>query len=460
MKIKNKKTKFVIISTALILVLSFFFIKEVIGDSGKFRYLKSLLSTQQKQLITKYLFAYKIVSQQKINFLQNEISELSFYKELYFKENLIDIEVIKTENIKLSNDKILEKYQIINGFYSPINNKKKKAYPVGYLDFHENSIFILSSRGILAFKNKLNNQKNFKQIKNNINEFISIEQFKKGDYYSLRDLFIHKNKIFVSFIDEIKKDCWNTSLIYGDINYKNITFKKLFSAEECVHSKNNIDKEFAGTQSGARIVNFDDNNVLLSIGEYRNRYLAQKNDSVNGKIIKINIHNNNYEIISMGHRNPQGLYFDKDQNFILETEHGPKGGDEINIIEVDKIDNEKILNYGWAIVSDGEHYKKSKKKYEKYPLYKSHSKYGFIPPIKSFVPSIGISQITKIASNKYVASSMKDKSLYFFELDEEKKLKNLKRVEVYERVRDLNFYDNKLYLFLEGSTSIGVINLN
>ena len=232
----------------------------------------------------------------------------------------------------MSNDKILEKYQIINGFYSTINNKKKKAYPVGYLDFHENSIFILSSRGILAFKNKLNNQKNFKQIKNNINEFISIEQFKKGDYYSLRDLFIHKNKIFVSFIDEIKKDCWNTSLIYGDINYKNITFKKLFSAEECVHSKNNIDKEFAGTQSGARIVNFDDNNVLLSIGEYRNRYLAQKNDSVNGKIIKINIHNNNYEIISMGHRNPQGLYFDKDQNFILETEHGPKGGDEINII--------------------------------------------------------------------------------------------------------------------------------
>ena len=33
----------------------------------------------------------------------------------------------------------------------------------------------------------------------------------------------------------------------------------------------------------------------------------------------------------MGHRNPQGLYFDKENNFILETEHGPKGGDEINL---------------------------------------------------------------------------------------------------------------------------------
>ena len=85
MKIKNKKTKFVIISTALILVLSFFFIKEVIGDSGKFRYLKSLLSTQQKQLITKYLFAYKIVSKQKINFLQNEISEFHFTRNYILK---------------------------------------------------------------------------------------------------------------------------------------------------------------------------------------------------------------------------------------------------------------------------------------------------------------------------------------------------------------------------------------
>ena len=35
----------------------------------------------------------------------------------------------------------------------------------------------------------------------------------------------------------------------------------------------------------------------------------------------------------MGHRNPQGLYFDEENNFILETEHGPMGGDEINLIE-------------------------------------------------------------------------------------------------------------------------------
>ena len=100
------------------------------------------------------------------------------------------------------------------------------------------------------------------------------------------------------------------------------------------------------------------------------------------------------------------------------------------------------------------------KRYEKYPLYKSHSKYGFIEPLKSFVPSIGISEIVKINNNKYVLSSLKDRSLYFFELNDKKNIINLERVEVFERIRDLKFYKNKLYLFLENTASIGIINLN
>ena len=166
----------------------------------------------------------------------------------------------------------------------------------------------------------------------------------------------------------------------------------------------------------------------------------------------------------MGHRNPQGLYFDEENDFILETEHGPQGGDEINLIEISKINKEKILNYGWAISSAGEHYsgrvERNKKKYKKYPLYKSHIEYGFIEPLKSFVPSIGISEIVKVGQNRYVVSSLKDKSLYFFELNEKKQFIKLDRVEVGERVRDLRFNNNQLYLFMEDTASIGVINLN
>ena len=108
-------------------------------------------------------------------------------------------------------------------------------------------------------------------------------------------------------------------------------------------------------------------------------------------------------------------YLDKKNNFVLETEHGPKGGDEINIIDIEKINKSEILNYGWPVASTGEHYIDNDELYKKYPLYKSHEDHGFIEPLKSFNPSIAISEITKIAGDKYVVGSMKDKSLYFFD---------------------------------------------
>ena len=53
-----------------------------------------------------------------------------------------------------------------------------------------------------------------------------------------------------------------------------------------------------------------------------------------------------------------------------------------------------------------------------------------------------------------------DKSLYFFELDNDNKFKNLKKIKVFQRIRDLNFNNGKLYLFFERPSSIGVISLN
>ncbi|MDA8721342.1 PQQ-dependent sugar dehydrogenase [Candidatus Pelagibacter bacterium] len=372
-------------------------------------------------------------------------------------------EIITENNIvKLSKTKILKKYKLTSGFYAGIH----KDFPgTGYIDFHEGNIIILSSRGILAFKKNIENTKeNFQQIKNNINDFINIKQFKKRRGFSLKDILISNNQVFISYTKEIKEDCWNTSIIFGNMNYENIKFKELFSPEECVHSINNIDKEFVANQSGGKIIFFNDNHILLSIGDYRSRSLAQDFKSVNGKIIKINSYNGDYEIISMGNRNPQGLYFDEENNFILETEHGPQGGDEINLIEIEKITQDEIQNYGWPISSAGEHYggktDENKIKYEKYPLYNSHIEHGFIEPLHSFVPSIGISEIIKIDKNKYVVSSMKNKSLYFFELNDQRQIINLNRVNVSERPRDLRFYDNQLYLFMEDTASIGVININ
>ena len=164
----------------------------------------------------------------------------------------------------------------------------------------------------------------------------------------------------------------------------------------------------------------------------------------------------------MGHRNPQGLYYNKKYNFILETEHGPRGGDEINLIKLDHLNKNKIPNYGWPIASEGEHYGggADESLNAKYPIPESHKKHGFIEPLKSFTPSIGISEITKIKNNYYVASSLKYKSLYFFELNNENKIINLSPIQVFERVRDIIFKGKKLYLFLEDTASIGIIELN
>jgi len=362
---------------------------------------------------------------------------------------------------QISNELTLEKYNLQGGFYAGINN----LFPgSGYIEFHKEKLFIVSSRGILAFANKFEQDLSFHQIKNNINKFIDIEQFRvKGA--SIKDLFIHDNQIYLSFTEEIKENCWNTSIIFGKIDYSEIVFSKLFSSDKCVHAYNNVDGEFEAYASGGRMAYFDDKHILLTVGEFQNRYLAQEEDNINGKIIKINITNSNYEIISKGHRNPQGLLIDKENNFILETEHGPMGGDEINLIEIDKLDvSKKVINYGWPISSQGKFYgdKNSEiniKRYKKYPLYNSHEKHGFIEPMISFQPGIGISQIVKIAKNKYVLSSMKARSIYFFEINE-KKIFNFKKLLLNERIRDIIFQDNKLILFLESTASIGIIKIN
>ena len=78
---------------------------------------------------------------------------------------------------------------------------------------------------------------------------------------------------------------------------------------------------------------------------------------------------------------------------------------------------------------------------------------------------IAISEITKVNENKYAFGSMGherkgDKSLYFFELNNKNKIVNMERIKLFERVRDLRVKDNRLYLFLEQPSSIGILKLN
>ena len=118
-----------------------------------------------------------------------------------------------------------------------------------------------------------------------------------------------------------------------------------------------------GVHFGGRMV-FDDNNHLyFSIGDRGNRDKNPQDIRLDGgKIYRINddgtipddnpfINDSNAikAIYSYGHRNPQGIFKNPDTGKIWTNEHGPRGGDEINIIN-------KGVNYGWPKITYGINY--------------------------------------------------------------------------------------------------------
>ena len=465
----------------LIIIISYLLINQILGNYKFKRILNSYINTDTRQIIKKYLFPYMIIRQQeeKINNqkekINNQIMFLSkinlYMHDIQIKKGLKEISFKKNEIIKLKNTNLkLEKFLSEKNFFI---NGNGNAYPgSAYIDVYKDKIYLLTSIGIIGVSSLNDNGDEiiFKQIKNNIEDFLGIDQFEKsaeeGGGFTVKDVKIFNNKFYISYTNEVETNCWNTSIIVADLNNSDLKFNKFFSPDECIHPLKNEDKEFNAHQSGGRIIFLDDETLVFSIGDYKNRMLAQKKDSVFGKIIKININSKEFEIISLGHRNPQGLYYDKNNNFLLSTEHGPKMGDEINLI---KLDQSIIYNYGWPIASYGEHYGSTNLEeiYKKYPLHKSHKKYGFIEPLHYFIPnsqvgssSIGMSEIIGLNKEKsYVASSLNGKSLFFFNLSEENKILNFENVNIGERIRDLFLYDNKIFLFLETTTSLGIINI-
>ena len=173
------------------------------------------------------------------------------------------------------------------------------------------------------------------------------------------------------------------------------------------------------------------------------------------------------KIMSMGHRNAQGLYYDNDKNTIISTEHGPAEGDEINI---NKTADKKVVNFGWPISSYGEHYAKhySDKILKEAPLNKSHKKFGFIEPIKYFNPSIGISQIIPFNEEETefligaMGNEIKDQDLgiHYIKLNKKRnKIIDHNYTPLNERVRDMIVSKDKriILIFLETTNSLLIL---
>jgi glucose/arabinose dehydrogenase len=154
-----------------------------------------------------------------------------------------------------------------------------------------------------------------------------------------------------------------------------------------------------GVHYGSRIVFDHEGHIFFSVGERGQQDDAQNLSKANGKIHRLmedgKIPADNPfvktklavpSIWSYGHRNPQGLYYGLKTKTLWEQEHGPKGGDEINIIEKGK-------NYGWPIITHGKEYNGS--------YIGPAQKDGLEQPVYYYVPSIGPSGLTMYENNLY-----------------------------------------------------------
>ena len=131
----------------------------------------------------------------------------------------------------------------------------------------------------------------------------------------------------------------------------------------------------------------NDGYLFLSVGDRGERDDAQNLERHNGKILRLTDdggvpesnpfvlkHNALPEIWSYGHRNPQGMDFDRANGRLWAVEHGPRGGDEVNLIEPG-------VNYGWPVITYGKEYVGGR-------IGEGTARQGMAQPVHHYVPSI------------------------------------------------------------------------
>ncbi len=208
---------------------------------------------------------------------------------------------------------------------------------------------------------------------------------------------------------------------------------------------------------GCRMV-FDNNGYLFfGVGERGKHFeYPQKLDNDLGKIHRIfddgkiptdnpfyNTPNANKSIYTYGNRNPQGITMHPITGQIWENEHGPKGGDEVNIIKPG-------VNFGWPVISYGINYNGSS-------LTKIRAKTGMEQPFYYWVPSIAPSAMCFVTGNNYkqwdgdiLASSLKFKYLERLIIKDNKVVGNEKLLKNVGRMRNVVMgTDGYIYITIE-----------
>lgn len=222
-------------------------------------------------------------------------------------------------------------------------------------------------------------------------------------------------------------------------------WRTVYETKPCLELKN-VSHPFGGLQSGGRMAQYADREILVSVGDFEFdgiglRDLPQDPSASYGKTVVVNFDTGQTRHFTVGHRNPQGLYIDE-QGQIWSTEHGPRGGDELNLLR----ENE---NYGWPEVTYGTCYGHETSYFEDckrftWPFSEVVSTHrGYTRPMWAWVPSVGISQLIRVQGDRFeawrgdlLAASLSQRRLYRIRV-KQGRVVLIEPVYIGERIRDL-----------------------
>ena len=260
--------------------------------------------------------------------------------------------------------------------------------------------------------------------------------------------FAQSRRIYLSYAEPGEDGLAGTSAAYatlGEAGLEDVTV--FYRQEPKVNAENHYGSRFAFDGQG---------HVFISQGERTMRMMSQELDKLQGKLVRLNLdgsvpEDNPFvgqdgarpEIWSYGHRNSQGLAIDPRTGTLWEVEHGPRGGDEVNLPQPGK-------NYGWPIVTHGIDYSG-----QPIPEAVGKEKEGMEPPHFVFEVSPGLSgmafytgQAGKPWNDSLFLGALAQRNLIRLQLEgdrvvaEERLLQDLG-----ERIRDVRVAaDGNLYL--------------
>ena len=322
--------------------------------------------------------------------------------------------------------------------------------PWGFVFLPDGSMLITEKSGeLIHFKNN-------KKV--SISGLPEIKVLGQG---GLMDIELHPNYkengwIYLSYASSDDGNGANTTIMRGKLENNTLTNKKVLY-------KGRPDSK-RGQHFGSRLAFDNDGYLYFSIGDRGNRDVNPQNiERDGGKIYRLHDdgripvdnpfvkdRNAKKAIYSYGHRNPQGMVKHPKTGKLWAHEHGPRGGDEINIIDAGK-------NYGWPVISYGINYSGTK-------FTDITEKPGMEQPIHYWTPSIAPSGMAFVTSDVYpefkdnlLVGSLKFQYLDLAILDGNKIIEEKKLIEGLGRVRSIEQGpDGYIYVGIE---NVGIVKI-